>query len=81
MPRVRHGGREKLVGLHVFGDGQAREEMLGQVQRVQRVQIGRMGLKKGGAAMGLACFLGGENPFSHCVTAPPKGGAEGVDFV
>ena len=39
MPRVRHGGREELVGLHVFGDGKAAEEVLGQVLGVQRMPL------------------------------------------
>ena len=31
MPRVRHGGAKELVGLYVFGDGQAAQTLLGKV--------------------------------------------------
>ena len=39
MPRVRRGGREELVGLYVFGDGKAAEEVLGQVLGVLRLRL------------------------------------------
>ena len=39
MPRMRRGGPKELVGLYVFGDGKAAEEVLGQVLRVFGVRL------------------------------------------
>lgn len=39
MPRLRHASRAELVGLYVFGDGKAAEEVLWQVLGVFGLSI------------------------------------------